>query len=401
MSETLVPLVRKPRVAAIPGFATLAALEAGVRGTLISVLPLVVYAAIKDEVAYSRLYFIVGIASMVVGLLVPSMIQLLQRRYVYSLGCLLYLASMAAALVGGPMMMGLALFSSSAATAVLFVCYNAYVLDYVDRDSLGRQESTRMFVSALPWAVGPVLGVKLHHWWEPAPFLLAGAFAIALFVVFWWLRLGNGKDVIRRAGRNVFPLAYLGRFFQQPRLIAGWLFAVIRSAGWWVHVVYLPVFCIEAGLGEATASWVLSASNSLLIFTPLMRRLAERLTLRTTVRASFALGAVSMILAAALSPFGWPTPLFVFIASIFFVMLDTCGGLPFLLSVKPSERTEMAAIYSSFRDVSGIVTPGIAWAVLLVAPVAGVMGASGLAMAAAFVIAGAMHPRLGVRRSEA
>jgi MFS transporter, ACDE family, multidrug resistance protein len=398
MSETLVPLTSKPRVAAIPGFATLAALEAGVRGTLISVLPLVVYDAIKDEVAYSRLYFIVGIASMVVGLLVPALIQRLQRRFVYSLGCLFYLAAMAAALVGGAFMMAVALFASSAATAMLFVCYNAYVLDYVDRDSLGRQESTRMFVSALPWAVGPVLGVKLHHWWEPAPFLLAGAFAIALFGVFWWLRLGNGKDIIRRAGRNVFPLAFLGRFFQQPRLIAGWLFAVVRSGGWWVHVVYLPVFCIEAGLGEATASWVLSASNSLLVFTPLMRRLAERLTLRTTVRASFACGALAMILAAVLSPLGWPTPLLVFIASIFFVMLDTCGGLPFLLAVKPSERTEMAAIYSSFRDVSGIATPGVAWAVLLVAPVAGVMAASGVAMAAAFVVAGSMHPRLGVRR---
>jgi MFS transporter, ACDE family, multidrug resistance protein len=28
------------------------------------------------------------------------------------------------------------------------------------------------------------------------------------------------------------------------------------------------------------------------------------------------------------------------------------------MAVKPSERTEMAAVYSSFRDVSGILTPG-------------------------------------------
>ena len=36
------------------------------------------------------------------------------------------------------------------------------------------------------------------------------------------------------------------------------------------------------------------------------------------------------------------------------------GGLPFLLAVKPLQRTEMSAIYSSFRDVSGMVTPGVA-----------------------------------------
>jgi MFS family permease len=334
----------------------------------------------------------------VVGLLVPWFITLLQRRFVYSMGCLLYIFAMIFALIGGPWMMAAALFASASGTAVLFVCYNAYVLDYVHRDSLGRQESTRMFVSAVPWAVGPVLGVKLWHWWAPAPFLLAGSFAVALFCVFWWLRLGNGREKIRKAGRNVFPLAYMGRFFSQPRLIAGWTFAVIRSAGWWVHVVYLPVFCISAGLGEATASWVLSASNSLLFVTPFMRHVAERLTLRVTVRASFALCALSFLLAAALSPWGWPTPVFVFLASVFLVMLDTCGGLPFLLSVKPSERTEMAAIYSSFRDVSGIFTPGIAWAVLLFSPVAGVMAATGVALGGAFVLAGTMHPRLGAKR---
>jgi hypothetical protein len=101
---------------------------------------------------------------------------------------------------------------------------------------------------------------------------------------------------------------------------------------------------------------------------------------------------------AALSPWGWPTPVFVFLASVFLVMLDTCGGLPFLLSVKPSERTEMAAIYSSFRDVSGIFTPGIAWVVLLFSPVAGVMAATGVALGGAFVLAGTMHPRLGAKR---
>ncbi|MFE3836664.1 hypothetical protein [Pseudogemmobacter sonorensis] len=61
----------------------------------------------------------------------------------------------------------------------------------------------------------------------------------------------------------------------------------------------------------------------------------------------------------------------VFGASFFFVVLDVVGGLPFLMSVKPSERTEMSAVYSSFRDVSGIMTPGAAWLVLFVAPLPG------------------------------
>ncbi len=80
------------------------------------------------------------------------------------------------------------------------------------------------------------------------------------------------------------------------------------------------------------------------------------------------------------------------------VMLDVVGGLPFMMSVKPSERAEMAAVYSSFRDVSGIATPGVAWAVLWVAPVGAIFAASGAAFAGAFVMAGALHERLGTLR---
>jgi hypothetical protein len=72
--------------------------------------------------------------------------------------------------------------------------------------------------------------------------------------------------------------------------------------------------------------------------------------------------------------------------------------LPFLLAVKPSERTEMAAVYASFRDVSGILTPGTAWLVLLFAPVAGVFVASGASLLAAWALSAKLHPRLGRAR---
>ncbi|OZA13998.1 MAG: MFS transporter, partial [Rhodobacterales bacterium 17-64-5] len=85
-------------------------------------------------------------------------------------------------------------------------------------------------------------------------------------------------------------------------------------------------------------------------------------------------------------------------ASIFLVMLDVVGGLPFLMSVKPSERTEMSAVYSSFRDVSSILTPGAAWLVLLVAPLPGIFIAAGVGLLSAFAVAGRLHPRLGAER---
>ena len=84
------------------------------------------------------------------------------------------------------------------------------------------------------------------------------------------------------------------------------------------------------------------------------------------------------------------------LGAYFLVLLDICGGLPFLMSVKPSQRTEMSAVYSSFRDVSGILSPGLAWLVLQFSPVAGIFAAGGLAMLAAWLVAGRLHPELGV-----
>jgi hypothetical protein len=65
------------------------------------------------------------------------------------------------------------------------------------------------------------------------------------------------------------------------------------------------------------------------------------------------------------------------------------------MAVKPSERTEMAAVYASYRDVSGILTPAAAWAVLLIAPVQAVFAACGLGMGIAWYLGGKLHPRLG------
>ena len=78
--------------------------------------------------------------------------------------------------------------------------------------------------------------------------MISGVAAAAMLGAFIFLRLGNGKQITRAQRAPVNPLAFLGRFLRQPRLIAGWLFAVIRSCGWWAYVVYLPIFAVENGL---------------------------------------------------------------------------------------------------------------------------------------------------------
>lgn len=211
------------------------------------------------------------------------------------------------------------------------------------------------------------------------------------------LGLGDGK-ALRGAEAMADPLAIVRRFLGRPRLIAGWAFATIRSCGWWVFIVYLPLFCIENGLDETVGGAALSLSSAMLFLTPWLLRLVQWLSVRTAVRAAFAWCTLFFGLAGLLAFWPWATVAGLVLGSAGLVMLDVCGSLPFLMAVKPSERTQMAAVYSSFRDVSGIMSPLVGGAILLVAPVAAIFAACGAGMAGAWALAGTVHPRLGRTR---
>ncbi|VDC26069.1 MFS transporter [Pseudogemmobacter humi] len=399
MALRYIPLALKHSpVPQIEHFALLSGLEAAVRGTLVSAMPLAVYQTLGDAQKTSVAYLMAGFVALFWGLMVPWITQHIPRRWTYTGGGGLYLVGMMLAIPGTPTGITLALICNAMATATVFICLNAYVLDYVERTSLGRSQGIQMAYAATPWAIGPVLGVWLYGKWAPAPFVLAGVFTLLLIAVFWWLRLGNGRQIARAKRPTVNPLGFLGRFFRQPRLIAGWFYAVVRSCGWWVYIVYLPIFCVEAGLGDKVGGFALSCSNALLFGAPALNRLARSMSVRRSVRLAFAGGGGLLILATLFSTLPWATVVLAFCASFFFVMLDVVGGLPFLMSVKPSERTEMSAVYSSFRDVSGIMTPGVAWAVLFVSPVSGLFAVTGLAFLGCWLVAGTLHPRLGVTR---
>jgi hypothetical protein len=301
-------------------------------------------------------------------------------------------------MVGGPQFTVLALALHATSTVTTFVCFNAYVLDYIARIELGKSETLRLFYSALGWTVGPFLGVMLWSWWAPAPFVVSATAALGMLCMFLYMRLGNGKLITRARRPAPNPLAFLGRFFRQKRLVAGWLFAVIRSCGWWAYVVYMPIYCVQNGLGDKLGGGLQSITNAGLFLSPFILRWMQRVSIRTSVRSAFlTAGLLFLVAGAGLMP-PMLTVAVLFACSFFLIVLDICAGLPFLMAVKPSERTEMSAVYSSFRDVSGIATPGLAWLVLLVAPLSGIFAAAGVASLIAWRLAGKLHPRLGRAR---
>ncbi len=399
MFERRIPeWLRHAPAPSVRGFAVLAAFDAVVRGMLLSVFPVALFAALGDAATVSFVYFMIGVASLIVGLSVPFLTRFIPRRWMFAVGSCGYILGCGAAMTGTPALLVLGITLNAMATVTTFVCFNSYVLDYIARVELGRSETLRLFYTALGWTVGPLAGVMLWAWWWPAPFLISMVAAAAMLAVFFYMRLGNGKLITRAKATPPNPLAYLARFMAQPRLVTGYLFAVIRSCGWWAYIVYLPIYAVQQGMGEQLGGAMISFTNGALFLAPLMMRWMQRRTIRASVRTGF-LSAALLFGAAGLLPLP-PVVMLVILAaaSFFLIMLDICGGLPFLMAVKPSQRTEMSAVYASYRDVSGIVTPGAAGLVLLFAPITGVFALAGGACFIAWLLAGKLHPRLGKAR---
>ncbi len=402
MPERRIPeWLRHAPTPSIRDFGLLSGLEAVVRGILISVFPLIMYRALGDAGAVSSAYFGVGILSLLVGLMMPGLIRLLPRRWAYSLGTVLFIVSAAFAIEGSAASVIVALALNSIASVIVFVCFNAYVLDFIARVQLGECETSRMFYSALGWTGGPMLGVLSMQVWAPAPFVISALAALGMLALFWKLRLGNGKQISRARRQAGNPFHFLPRFLAQPRLVVGYTFAIVRSCGWWIYVVYLPIFAIQNGLGDQLGGILLSATNAALFAAPLLQRWIRRRSIRAAVQTGFAAVALFFALAAALSGAPVQAVALLFIGSVCLIELDICAGLPFLMAVKPSERTEMSAIYASYRDVSGILTPGAAWLVLLFTPLAGIFAAGAVAAGIAALLSRSLHPRLGRKRGTA
>ena len=121
----------------------------------------------------------VGVVSLLTALLVPSLGRYLRRRWGYFVSVSMYLVG-AALGAGGGKLTTLALLCHSIGAASAFVCFNAYVLEHVDKADFGRLESLRMFYGGLGWTLGPLLGVWSLQLWQGAPFAVVAMGAMAM-----------------------------------------------------------------------------------------------------------------------------------------------------------------------------------------------------------------------------
>lgn len=147
-------------------------------------------------------------------------------------GVSLYLLAAAFGMIGGSATAA-AVLCNAVAAAVVLVCYNAYVLDVIDKTQLSRLEDYDYSDSGLGWTVGPVLGVWLMKYWDGAPFLVTGFAAACMLVLLLRINPGPGRVIQQATRRSASPLVLMRRFVGQPRLVSGWLFTLTRSCAWW------------------------------------------------------------------------------------------------------------------------------------------------------------------------
>jgi len=327
MFERRIPeWLRHAPAPSVRGFASLAGLEAITRGVLISVFPVAMINVLKDPALVSSVYFLVGVLSLVIGLLVPFLNKLIPRRFLYIFGILFYIVGNFLAISGTQTAIVSALALNFFATVIIYVCLNAYVLDYIARIELGKSETLRLFYSALGWTLGPVLGVFLWRWWPPSPFIFSAASAFILLLVFLYMRLGNGKHIVKARTPAVNPLAFMGRFVEQPRLVVGWSFAVIRSCGWWVYVVYLPIYAVTNEYSDQLGGILLSITNAGLFLSPFMLKWVQRHSIRYAVKTGFFISGLLFVMACVFGELPSVALGLLLSASLFLILLDICGG---------------------------------------------------------------------------
>ncbi|HEV3177545.1 MAG TPA: MFS transporter [Stellaceae bacterium] len=348
---------------------------------VLTVLPVETLRVMGDAATVSVVYVGVGIAGFLGRLGIPVLTRVLHRTGVLTLGLSVLCLSLLLLWTEtrGGVVFGLML--NVFAIACIEVVLTLHVLDYIPRHDLGRFEANRIFFSALPWTVGPWLGVYLQlniaHW---APYLISAAAAGLLVTAF--RCFGFSSDPVARMPRRrtLSPALYLVRFFSQPRLRLAWALAVGRSSWWGMFQVYAPIYAIQAGLGAEIGGAMVSVGVGCMWFVPLWGWLGRRFGLRWLLVMGYAATGLVTIVAAMLMGAPVVGAATLVLAAFAAEIIDGAGNSLYLRAVHPFERSEMTAVFVSYRDFSQFAPPAVFSVVLTLFELPAVFVAGGIMM---------------------
>jgi len=348
--------------------ARLSGLEGLARSIPSAVVPLIALDALGSKAAVSYAYLGGSIIALVATLNVGRLENIMARRWIVTLSmALLASGSVVLTFADGPLFaLGIGLLASEA--AIFSVTLSLYILDNIERRHVGFNESRRMVRNGWAWAIGPVVAVWLwSQYGRVVPFSLAIGFGGLTLWYFWVMRLGPTPTFTPKSIAPS-PLQNVPRYFRQRYLRIAYAITLTRGLFWASLFIYAPLYVVEAGLPTWMAGALLSAVAALLILSPVVHRAAERFGARAVIVSGFCSLGTSLIALAAIGN-ARPLGLAVWIwAAAGASVIDVVNNVPFMRIVRPRQRVEMTTVFSTWREVSSLLAPAIAAAVLVIAP---------------------------------
>lgn len=380
MATVAFPWVQRFRTPGVLFFATIDAIDAMGRALLVTVIPIQALDAFGDSRDISLAFTFGGVAGLAGLFTIPWLIRTFRRRFVYTLGVALLIAAAAALATASQVGVVVAIVLRTFATSCVIISMNLYVMEFIHKRDFGRLEPIRIMAVGVPWTVGPYLGVHLYAEVDPLfAYAIAAACAALVLAYFWWVPLrGQPTAALHRAPRA--PWRDIGRFIVQPRLRLAWLLAFGRSCWWSMFFIYVPLFMVESGLGELAGALAVSIGNATLLMAPVFGWLARRFHMRPVITVAFLALAGTTLAAGLTADAPYVAASLLLLGTLPAVALDGLAIILFYRAVHPYERPEMSAVYSTWRDLSNMATPGIAAIALSFGPLPWVFVALGATM---------------------
>ena len=346
-----------------------------------AIIPIQALRLLGDAQAVSILFFAVSIVGVAGAFVLPSITHIFGRRSILVVGGVCVVASSILLSLDDtiPLIAGIALRIFGFLS--LDVAFEIAIMVRIPRRDLGRFEPARIFFMGIAFLVGPWLGIwlslRVGLW---TPFALLAILTVLVCILTLRSGLADQPNATRVGWRSPNPLHFIPRFAHQPRLRLAWLLAFGRSAWWTMFFIYVPIYCVESGLGEEMAGITLSVGSAAVLLVPLFGRVSRRVGLRPVLAVGYLSTGLVTIMIAVVADLPWLGVAVLLAASVCAALIDTAGNALFMRAVHPHDRAEMASVFATYRETAQLAAPGVFAILLSVFALPAVFVASGVGM---------------------
>ncbi len=334
------------------------------RGILLSVIPLQALSLLGTAQRTSILFFAVSVGGILAALVMPVLIRKVGNHSAFLVSCLAMLVSAVLLSFEDEWVFSIGLFIHTFSIAGGEVSLTLYVLARIARGQLTAFEPLRVFASVLALTIGPFLGVFLEQrGGHGLPFLICAVFAVLAVAYFRLLGLHRVQLPVSHS-YDSNPLRFLQRYIRQPRLRLAYGLILARSCWWTMFVIYVPIYATQFGLGELTGAAIVSVGTAWTLTVPFWGWVGRRYGVKRLLRWGFSLTSVLSLSVYLYTAVPLLASVLLVITALGATMLDGIGNVLFYRAVRGRERSEMTAVFATYRDVSQLATPGL-YAVLL------------------------------------